>query len=206
MDSKGMFTIRAAPLVGALAASITLASAAAPLVPDGINAPATQAFSREVRAVGVQIYDCKPAKEDPSRFEWVFRAPEADLVDVAGKSFGKHYAGPTWEASDGSKVVGEVRAKNDGPDASAIPWLLLTAKSTSGAGVLANTASIQRVQTVGGKAPDGGCGQAQAGKEIRVPYSATYYFYVDKASMQSQARESSSNSRGTWSPALSYSY
>jgi len=55
---------------------------------------------------------------------------------------------------------------------------LMSAKSTSGAGVLGQTVAIQRVQTVGGKVPVDGCSEAQAGKEARVPYSAMYYFYV----------------------------
>lgn len=150
------------------------------MVPENLRVPATQTLSLEAHAIGVQIYDCKPGKDDPARFEWVFRAPEADLLDAARKKIGKHYAGPTWESNDGSKVVGEVRARDDGPDVNAIPWLLLSARSTSGVGVLGQTASVQRVQTVGGKAPAGGCSQEQAGKEARVPYSATYYFYVAK--------------------------
>jgi hypothetical protein len=150
------------------------------MIPENLKVPATQTLSLETHAIGVQIYDCKPSKDDPTRMEWVFRAPEADLFDGADKKIGKHYAGPTWESNDGSKVVGEVKARDDGPDANAIPWLLLTATSTSGTGVLAKTVSVQRVQTVGGKAPMGGCNQAQAGKEARVPYSAAYYFYVAK--------------------------
>ena len=137
-----------------------------------------QALSLETHAAGVQIYDCMPGKDDPARFEWVFRAPEADLFDAAGKKIGKHYAGPTWASNDGSKVVGEVKARDDGPDVNAIPWLLLSAKSTSGVGALGKTVSVQRLQTVGGKAPSGGCSPSQADKEVRVPYSAMYYFYV----------------------------
>ncbi len=75
-------------------------------------------------------------------------------------------------------MAGDATAHYDGPDANAIPWLLLTAKSASGVGVLSHTASVQRVQTVGGKAPADGCSQAEAGKEARVPYSANYYFYA----------------------------
>jgi hypothetical protein len=136
----------------------------------------TQTLSLEARAVGVQIYDCKPGKDDPSRFEWIFRAPEADLFDAAGNKIGRHYAGPTWESNDGSKVVGEVKARDDGPDAKAIPWLLLGAKSVSGDGVLGRTASVQRIQTAGGIAPADGCSPSQAGKEARVPYGASIIF------------------------------
>ena len=160
-----------------LGGGATPSSGTVPTIPDNLKVPATQTLSLEARAAGVQIYDCKPGKDDPARFEWVFRAPEADLFDAAGKKIGQHYAGPTWESNDGSKVVGEVKARDDGPDVNAIPWLLLSAKSTSGTGVLGQTVSVQRVQTVGGKAPAGGCSQAQSGQEVRVPYSATYYFY-----------------------------
>ena len=150
----------------------------APIVPENLKAPAGQVLSLEAQATGVQIYECNPNKTDPARFEWIFKAPEADLFDNAGRKIGKHYAGPTWESNDGSKVLGEAKARDEGPDAGAIPWLLLTAKSTSGNGVFDGTQSIQRVRTVGGKAPAQGCSREQAGKEARVPYKATYYFYV----------------------------
>ena len=149
-----------------------------PVVPENLRVPATQMLSVVAQAKGVQIYECNANKADPTRFEWVFKAPEAELFDTAGKNIGKHYAGPTWESNDGSKVVGEVKARDDGPDSNAIPWLLLSAKSTAGNGIFGKTQSIQRVKTVGGTAPVGGCDQAQAGKTARVAYQATYYFYV----------------------------
>jgi hypothetical protein len=135
-------------------------------------------LAQEVPAAGVQIYDCTASKTDPSRFEWVFRAPEAQLFDKSGRTIGKHYAGPTWEGSDGSKVVGDVKGRDDGPDPDAIPWLLLAAKSASGSGAFGRTQAIQRVNTAGGKAPATGCTAAEAGREARVPYKAVYYFYV----------------------------
>ena len=79
-----------------------------------------------------------------------------------------------------SALAQELKARDDGPDANAIPWLLLSAKSTSGNGVFGKTQSIQRLRTAGGKAPAQGCGQDQAGKESRVPYTATYYFYASR--------------------------
>lgn len=147
-------------------------------VPETLKVPATQVLSLETQAIGVQIYECKASKDDSMRFDWVFKAPEAELFDSAGKRIGRHYTGPTWEADDGSRVVGEVSARDDGPDPNAIPWLLLTAKSTSGNGVFGQTQSIQRMHTTGGKAPAEGCNQAQVGKETRVPYTAKYYFYI----------------------------
>ena len=150
-------------------------------IPDNLRAPATQKLALEADASGVQIYDCKASPSDPAKFEWTFRAPDAELFDITGKRIGKHYAGPTWESYDGSKVVGEVKARDDGPDPDAIPWLLMTAKSASGVGVLGRIASIQRAQTVGGKAPQQGCSASLAGNELRVPYTARYYFYETRS-------------------------
>jgi hypothetical protein len=73
-----------------------------------------------------------------------------------------------------------VKARDAGPDPSAIPWLLLSAKSNSGAGVFSQVKSIQRLQTVGGKAPSAPCGQDNTKQVVRVPYKATYYFYGAK--------------------------
>lgn len=152
-----------------------------PQVPDKLKAPNLQDVSLVAYAQGVQIYECQAGKVNPARFEWVFKAPQAMLADRAGKTIGKHYAGPTWESDDGSKVVGQVVASDPGPDANAIPWLLLSAKSNSGNGVFARTQTIQRVQTVAGKAPGATCEATQAGTEARVPYQAVYYFYNARA-------------------------
>ena len=167
-------------IVALLAGFSTVNAETIPEVPEALKVPVTQVLSLETQAVGVQIYECKVSKDDPARFEWVFKAPEAELFDSAGKKVGRHYAGPTWESNDGSNVVGEVRARDDGPDRNAIPWLLLSAKSISGSGVFSQTQSIQRLHTTGGQAPTEGCNQAQVGKEARVPYKAKYYFYILK--------------------------
>jgi len=132
-----------------------------------------------VKAIGrgVQIYGCA-AKDGPlGTYAWSLSGPEADLFDDAGAKIGKHYAGPTWEANDGSKVVGSLKAKVDAPDGASIPWLLLDAKATEAAGAFSQVKSIQRIDTAGGKAPSVGCDAAHAGAVVRVPYSAIYYLY-----------------------------
>jgi hypothetical protein len=179
MTTYGMSTAQATSLFVLVLACAT-ASAQTIAVPANLKPPPTEVLFLEVSAAGVQVYQCDASKEDPTKFEWVFKAPVAELFDAAGKQIGTHYAGPTWESSDGSKVVGEVKARDNGPDADAIPWLLLSVKSTSGTGVFSRTMSIQRVQTVGGKAPAAGCDKAQAGQEARMAYKATYYFYAAK--------------------------
>jgi hypothetical protein len=151
-----------------------------PELPNNLKTSTTEVVSLEAQGKGVQIYECKVSTDDAKRFEWVFKAPEAELFDSTGGIIGKHYAGPTWESNDGSKVVGEVKGRDSGPDPNAIPWLLLTAKSTSGNGVFSRVTSIQRLNTIGGKAPTEGCNQSLAGQDIRIPYKATYYFYIAK--------------------------
>ena len=178
MNRQGITVFGCASLVALVAGCATSEVGPAPIVPDELKAPAAQTLSLETRAAGVQIYDCKPSKDDPARFEWVFKAPEAVLYDANGNQIGRHYAGPTWESNDGSKAVGETKAHRDSPDVNAIPWLLLSVRSASGAGALGRTLSVQRLDTVGGKAPADGCSPTQAGNVARVPYSARYYFYV----------------------------
>jgi hypothetical protein len=148
-----------------------------PDVPAALRPPAAEQPFLEARGAGVQIYECAAKANQPTVYEWTFRAPEASLLDPSGHAVGRHYAGPTWESTDGSSVVGDVRARDPGPTATAIPWLLLAAKSTTGLGVFSKTTSIQRVQTVGGIAPSDPCNAGTAQKIARVPYTATYYFY-----------------------------
>lgn len=164
------------PAASLLLAACANAPAQAPVkVSPALAAPADSARYLELVATGVQIYVCT-RKADAS-YEWAFKAPEAVLASRAGAPAGKHYAGPTWEAPDGSLVVGEVQARDPGPSSSAIPWLLLSAKSHSGSGVFASARFVQRLETVGGVAPAGGCGDANLGAVARVPYTATYTFF-----------------------------
>jgi Protein of unknown function (DUF3455) len=150
-------------------------------VPEKLRVAPDQVLAFDFRGEGVQIYVCTASKDDATKFEWMLKAPEAQLFDAAGRQVGKHYAGPTWEGNDGSKVVGELKARDDGPDPNAIPWLLLSAKASSGSGMFGNTTSVQRLRTVGGKAPAEGCGKAaDTGSEVRVPYQARYAFYKRK--------------------------
>jgi hypothetical protein len=152
-------------------------SANAQQVPKELRPPAKEQLLLQVHAQGNQIYTCKG---DGAQFTWVLKAPEAQLTDKSGKSFGKHLAGPSWEANDGSRVTGKAVANVPSPDADSIPWLLVTVATHSGEGVLARVTSIQRVNTKGGKAPASGCDAAHAGQEERARYSADYVFFATK--------------------------
>jgi len=146
-------------------------------IPASLQAPAGDVLVTTAHAKGVQIYECRAPKDAQGKFEWVFTGPEAELADAQGKRVGTHYAGPHWEALDGSKVVGAVLQKADAPDANAIPWLLLGAKSVGPEGTFSRVNAIQRVNTAGGKAPSAPCAAANAGEIARVAYTADYHLY-----------------------------
>jgi hypothetical protein len=154
--------------------------AAAPPAPAPLRVPADQALIKQLHAKGVQIYECRPGKSDPAQFEWAFRGPEANLVTKGGRIVGKHYAGPTWEAGDGSRVVGESVGSSPSPNPNSIPWLLLRARATSGNGLFTHVRFIQRLNTVGGSLPAAGCRREQAGQQLRATYTADYLFYGAK--------------------------
>jgi hypothetical protein len=150
-------------------------SADAQQVPQQLQPPANEQLLLQVHAKGDQIYTCK---EGVPEFAWTLKAPDAQLFDKDGKPFGKHFAGPSWEASDGSRVVGKAVANVPSPDADSIPWLLVSIVKHEGDGVLSKATSIQRLNTKGGKAPATGCDSINVGKEARVAYSADYLFYA----------------------------
>lgn len=146
----------------------------APSVDPAITVPDGNRVAFTLDASGVQIYACQATA---SGYGWVFQAPEATLYGLFGRAVGKHYAGPTWEAKDGSKVVGTKLAAVT-PDASAIPWLLLQATGHDGNGKMTDVTFIQRLNTVGGLAPNAStCAAGNVGEVARIDYTATYYFY-----------------------------
>ena len=153
------------------ALSLFAASASAQNIPAKLSPPQPGPLVGKYAAKGVQIYVCTVKG---SGSEWDFKAPEAELIDPRGRPFAKHYAGPTWEARDGSKVAGKVLASEPAQRTGAIPWLLLSTESL-GSGILAGTRFVQRLNTTGGVGPTGAC--PTAGTERRVEYTADYIFY-----------------------------
>ncbi|MEO7885903.1 MAG: DUF3455 domain-containing protein [Polaromonas sp.] len=128
-------------------------------------------------AVGSQIYECRAS--DKGGWAWVFIAPEADLFNQNDEKVGSHGAGPSWNALDGSKTVGAVKARADGERPADIPLLLLSAKSAGSPGKMAAVTSVQRLNTEGGNAPAKGCAtQADTGKRVKEGYTADYVFFA----------------------------
>ena len=117
----------------------------APEVPTTLQVEAGSKVQFHAYAAGVQIYTWNGST-------WGASVPSAVLYDSDGNIVGIHYAGPTWETESGSKVVG-ARLAGVTVDSTAIPWLLLAAKTAEGPGVLARTSYVQRVNTAGGLPP-----------------------------------------------------
>ena len=70
----------------------------------------------------------------------------------------------------------------DAPDASAIPWLLLDAKSVGPNGRFSKVTSVQRINTAGGLAPaTQPCDAKSLGAKSRVSYTADYVLLAPTA-------------------------
>jgi len=145
------------------------ASAAQTPLPDAIAAPG-ETVVLSVHAEGAQVYECKAGAD--GKPGWAFREPIATLL-ADGKTIGRHYAGPSWEHSDGSAVVGKAVGNAPGKTANDIPWLKLEAASHRGSGTLSEVTAVQRINTVGGKLDDT-CDRP--GTTRGMPYAADYVF------------------------------
>jgi hypothetical protein len=163
-----------------LAAAVLAAAFAAHAAPDGpvSLSPAGETLVATVAARGVQIYQCRVAANGT---EWAFVAPDAELFDAAGRRVGRHGAGPFWEAEDGSRVVGAVKARADAPVDGTIPWLLLATRANGPAGAFSKVTSIQRVNTVGGAVPGRPCTLDNVDATARIHYTADYRLFASEA-------------------------
>lgn len=153
------------------------ATQAAPDVPQDLRVPEGSTLFLVGHAVGVQIYGCTVTGSGPG---WTLVAPRANLYGNNGRLVATHFAGPTWEASDGSRVVGK-REAGVTVDPTAIAWLKLSATSTTAGAEgdrLVGTTFIQRLNTAGGLAPAASqCDATTVGALAEVPYTADYYFW-----------------------------
>lgn len=152
------------------------ASQAEDAVPAVLQPPSGYTVAFTAKATGVQIYTS--TADVGSTPKWTFEAPLAELSG-SGEVI-HHYAGPSWEAVDGSKVTRDAAvpvttapAKQASTD---IPWLLIKVTAEPAPGILSKVVYVQRIQTAGGVAP--AKPPVRAGTKVGVPYTATYVFYV----------------------------
>jgi hypothetical protein len=124
-------------------------------VPLAIAAPGETVIAT-FHAEGAQIYECKA--DNDGKLNWVFREPIATLL-LKDKTVGRHYAGPTWELTNGSAITGKEVGAAPGADKNDVPWLKLAVVNRRGSGLLADVTTVQRINTHGGAA-QGACDEA----------------------------------------------
>ncbi len=146
-------------------------------LPEAVRAPVGHQQVLASTGNGEITYECRARKDQATAFEWAFVAPVASLKDATGQTIGRYYAGPTWEAKDGSKVSGKQVAVAPA-SAGNIPLQLVKADPAVGAGAMQGVSYIQRLATRGGVAPSEACDASQTGQRRQVSYQADYIFYA----------------------------
>ncbi len=135
-------------------------------VPDGYDA------ALRLAGKGVQIFRCEQRADG---WQWIFRVPEADLVDLGGHVLVHHGANFSFEHVDGSRLLGTVAAFDEAPRSADLRWLLFSTRSF-GIGDLSNVTYVQRVNTAGGM-PPAHCEAKQQNQLLRMDFAADFIFY-----------------------------
>ncbi len=131
-------------------------------------------------AEGVQKYKAQlKSGSNPSAYEWVFVAPQANLYDATNKKKGTHSAGPSWQLTGtADSIFGQQFSPPRtavSSDPNGVDWLLLMPKNgKSPTGIFSSVSYIQRIATKGGKAPL--IAPVNASDTINVRYTAIYRF------------------------------
>ena len=151
----------------------------APDTPAAISVPAGNKLVMIAVGTGDLSYECRVKANSTVAYEWVFAGPNAVLTDKNGMVVGKYYGGPTWEANDGSKVTGKQLAISP-VSAASIPLQLVKANAVPNSptsGAMNDISYIQRLNTIGGLAPNESCTIDNLGAKKLVKYQADYFFY-----------------------------
>ena len=154
------------------------------MLPDAVKVPDGNEVALKTRALGHITYECQEKKDAPGQFAWTFKIPHAHLYDSENTQIGRYYGAPkgaTWEANDGSKVIGKQLAVSPNTTtAGSIPLQLVQQNGYEGSGAMSKISYIQRLNTVGGVAPQSICNVQAKGKKDVVAYSADYVMWVGK--------------------------
>ncbi len=142
-------TSRFLPTLLVLALPAAAAIAPPPNLPATLAAPQALEPAFMLSGSGVQVYQCSL---------------------LAANTWGWAYV------ADRSSVTAVPRASQPA-GAGNLPWQALRAAPLNPAGIFANVAFMQRVNTLGGVPAATGCGPDNVGEEARVAFRADYYFY-----------------------------
>ena len=173
---KTYATLAAVAVLSACASPMMMTTIDNAALPEPVRVPAGQKMMMVATGVGDITYECREKKDMAGQHEWAFVGPVATLYAKDRKAVGKYYAGPTWEANDGSKVTGKQLAVAPG-GAGNIPLQLVKTDPAMGAGAMTGVSYIQRLNTKGGVAPAAACDAGAKGRRQTVKYEADYAFY-----------------------------
>ena len=173
---KALAVVALAALMGACASAPTMTKVDNATLPEAVRVPAGQKQMMATTGVGQITYECREKKDMAGQHEWAFVGPVATLYGADRQTVGKYYAGPTWEAADGSKVGGKQVAVAPASPGN-IPLQLVKADPAMGAGAMNGVSYIQRLNTKGGVAPAMGCDAMSKGQRQQIAYEADYVFY-----------------------------
>jgi hypothetical protein len=175
-QNKALAVLGLAALMCACASAPMMMKVDNATLPEAVRVPAGQKVMMATTGVGEITYECREKKDMAGQHEWAFVGPVATLYGSDKKTVGKYYAGPTWEAADGSKVGGKQVAVAPASPGN-IPLQLVKADPAMGAGAMTGVSYIQRLNTKGGVAPAMACDAMSKGKRQQVAYEADYVFY-----------------------------
>jgi hypothetical protein len=114
-------------------------------IPDILKVPEGQVLVLRAYGRGVQKYACPVSATSKAAPHAILLASDRDEGDLVAIHF-KDPTGPnpTWQAKDGSKVVGNAAGAKHfpAPDPDGVDWLLLETLSTTGKGLFGEVTYI----------------------------------------------------------------
>ncbi|WP_293704669.1 DUF3455 domain-containing protein [uncultured Parasutterella sp.] len=165
----------AAALVGCSSINTALNTSKQPSL-EKLTPPSGQAFLT-LEGSGIQVFRCAA---DSKGSYWRFEQPQAKLKDKNGEVVAE-LSGPmnAFEYKDGSRIISShiiawVDPANPQKDNK---YALMKAVSDPGTGVFNGVKYIQRLKPEGGMPNSNGCTPSEAGKLLKVPFSAEYVFW-----------------------------
>lgn len=141
-----------------------------------LTPPSGQPFLT-LQGSGIQVFRCV---SDAKGSYWRFEQPQAQLKNSSGEVVAE-LSGPmsAFEHKDGSRIISShiiawADASNPQKDNK---YALMKSVSDPGSGVFNGVKYIQRLNPERGMPNSNGCTPSEAGKLLKVPFSAEYVFW-----------------------------
>ena len=143
-----------------------------PVIPGAVRGPTGHVLLGHLTGVGTATFTLQADANDANRLIWVMTDDHGgELVDDAGH-VAAHTDGTHWVSEGGQRLTAEPIATVSRPGR--VPWVLYRASGAEGSGMFGEAQFVQQIHTIGG--PRRAAGQ-EAGAQVKVQYTADYYFY-----------------------------